>query len=407
MTPEPANAIVQGGSTLAEKNRILLDRRAFLSGAALAATGLQPPQPSAGDRRPARVPVIDITDLYHPPQDPGDNFDLVAAYALPEVDLRAVILDVTDRFRQPVAAPPGDIYQDTTGPRDPGFIPVLQLNYLFGRNVPCAAGPFGAMRSPEDRMLDAPAFQQQGVNLLLRILRESREKVHVLSFGSARVLAVAWNREPKLLRAKIARVHLCAGAAPAGYLEWNVMLDRRAFVRLLRSDLPIALYPCATDKGPFDLGRHNSFWKLPDLRFLREMRPGLQRYLAFAFERVARMDFLRAMESDFPPDVMERVCGRPHNVWETAVWAQVTNRRLVRRADGHYRLVPASEVSPSDTVLPNELRLCRILARDDGQFDFEFTAAPTNFFLYDREDPLANERALQEALPALYTSFKP
>ena len=30
-----------------------------------------------------RVPVIDITDLYHPPQDPGDNLDLIAAYGCP------------------------------------------------------------------------------------------------------------------------------------------------------------------------------------------------------------------------------------------------------------------------------------------------------------------------------------
>ena len=53
---------------------------------------------ASGEAEPARhsgrpVPLIDITDLYHPPQDPGDNLDLIAAYALPEVDLKAVILD--------------------------------------------------------------------------------------------------------------------------------------------------------------------------------------------------------------------------------------------------------------------------------------------------------------------------
>ena len=28
-----------------------------------------------------KIPIIDITDLYHPYQDPGDNFDLMMAYA--------------------------------------------------------------------------------------------------------------------------------------------------------------------------------------------------------------------------------------------------------------------------------------------------------------------------------------
>ena len=258
----------------------MLERREFLgltaAGAGIASAGL------GAEPRPAtkRAAVIDITDLYHPSQDVGDNLDLVAAFALPEVDLKAVILDVTARFREPVAGPPGDPYQDATGPRDPGFIPVWQLNALFGRNVPCAVGPYGAMRSPADPMRDAPAFQQHGVELMLKVLRESAEPVHVVSFGSARPLAVAWNREPELLRRKVACAICCAGAAPTGYLEWNVMLDVAAFVRLLRSDLPLALYPCATDKGPFDVGPNNTFWKLLDLGFLRDLSPGLRRYAA-------------------------------------------------------------------------------------------------------------------------------
>jgi len=34
-----------------------------------------------------RVPVVDCTDLYHPHQDVGDNLDLIAAYALPDLYL--------------------------------------------------------------------------------------------------------------------------------------------------------------------------------------------------------------------------------------------------------------------------------------------------------------------------------
>lgn len=343
-----------------------------------------------------RVSLIDTTDLYHPHQDVGDNFDLVAAYALPEVDLKAVILDATEKYRRP-----------PEGPRDPGFIPVCQLNAIFGRNVPCATTPFQPMPSPADKMLDAPPFQQAGIELLLDTLRRTTEKVEITVFGSARSVAAAYNRQPELVRDRVRRVHLCAGASSPDFLEWNVVLDPHAFVRLLRSDLPVAIYPCATKDGPFAYGPHNCFWKLPDLRFIEAMHPRLRAYLAYAFTRSNRSDFLRAVEEDPSEPVLKRFTGGAHNVWETAVWLQIADRRLVRRAAGHYRIIAAHEVLPTDTVLPNELRPCRVQVRDNGRFSFELTDQPTNFWMYDRGDPRENEKALREALPALYLSFRP
>lgn len=360
--------------------------------------------PAAGAA--AKVPVIDVTDLYHPPQDPGDNFDLVAAYALPEVDLRAVILDTTAGFRKPVADVPG-MHPDNTGPRDPGFIPVTQLNFLFNRRVPCAPGPFTMMQSPDDKMLAAPAFQQQGVELILRTLDESREPVEIVSFGSARPIAAAFNRQPQLLARKLRRLHLCAGASEPGFLEWNVQLDPHAIVCLLRSKLPIAIYPCATKEGPFAYGPNNCFWKLPDLRFVDELHPALRAYLAFAFGRSTRVDFLRAVEAESPATWKPEQLARPHNVWETAVWLAVSNRKLVRRADGSHRIVPAAGLRPGDTVLPNELRPCRVEVKPNGEFRFAVTSQPTNFAIYHRGDPRQNEAALREALPAWYLSFRP
>jgi len=375
---------------------------------------------SGGGTAPGLLPLIDVTDLYHPHQDVGDNFDILAAYALPELDLRAVILDCTEPFRQPVAKDPGPgLFPDARGPREPGFIPVWQLNYIFGRNVPCATIPFTRMKSVDDKMLDAPPFQQQGIELILKTLRESPKPVHIVSFGSARAIAVAYNREPALFRAKLARLHLCAGGSspPApNYIEWNVALDPLAIVCLLRSDLPIALYPCAAnnagDKGygvfspAFSYDEHNTFWKLPDLRFIRQMDAPLRRYLEYAFSRSSRMDFLRALEVDGPP-LDENLLAKEHYVWETAVWICLTGRKLVRRADGKYRILPASEVQPTDKVLPNELRPCKVTVRDDGIYEFRVTDQPSNFAVYHRGDPRENEAALREALPALYLSFQP
>ncbi|GAA4310547.1 hypothetical protein [Compostibacter hankyongensis] len=362
-----------------------------------------------------RIPVIVITDLYHPYQDFGDNFDLVTAYALPEIDLKAVILDVTDAFRKPVADHP-TLWRDPRGPREAGIIPVMQLNYIFNRNIPFACGPFTPMRSPWDKMQDIPGFQQEGIQLLLKTLRESPVPVEILSFGSARPLAVAYNRSPALFRRKVKRIHLSAGTAapdmrpgkdkganaiPGG--EWNVALDVNAFIRLLQSDLPVALYPCATRDGAFVCGQHNTYWQLPGLSFIRTLPPKLHRYLTFAYNRTLRPDFLRAMDDNSAKDTTNYA--HPHHVWETALWIMVSGRKLVQRADGSCRLVPQDSLRPDDRIIPATLQPCTVKVRSDGRFSFSTTGRPSNFSIYYRQDPVQREKGLQEALPALYKSY--
>ena len=358
-----------------------------------------------------RIPVIDCTDLYHPHQDVGDNFDLVLPYALnEEIDLRAVVLDCTERFRQARTDHPNPHYRDEHGPRDPGFVGVLQLNYIFGRDVPAGVGPFLPLRSPDDPATDAPAFQQQGVELILRTLRDADEPVDIAIFCSSRAVTAGFNRDPELFRQKVRRIHLSAGGHPRGYLEWNVMLDPHAFVGLLRSGLPIDIYPCATHQGPFDLGVSNSFWSMPDLRWIENMDPRLRRYLGFALQRVARMDYLRAMEEDWPalcsPEAFRTLTGWEHKVWETAVWQNITGRKLVRRADGSCRIVQPEELRADDYVVPEEMIPVDVKVSDDGHFDATPTNQPTAFRLYHRSDPAANQSALRDALPALYLSFR-
>jgi hypothetical protein len=355
-----------------------------------------------------RVPIIDVTDLYHPFQDSGDNFDLLTAYALPEVALKAVILDTHDSFRKRISEHPILHDSDKNGPRDPGFIPVLQLNYIFNRNVPAAAGPFTMMKSPDDKMLDIPGFQQQGVELILKVLAESPEPVTILSFGSARPIAVAYNRNPQLFESKVKRILLSAGSSSPGYLEWNVALDPNAAVRLLRSHLPIDIFPCANKDGPFSYDSHNSYWNLPDLHFVEQMHPKLRRYLDYAFGRVCQCDFLRAMDGDDAPAEPTEAYSHPHHVWETAVWMAVSGRSLVQHNDGGFGIVAADDVSTNDTVLINQLEPVMVRAADDGTFTFvPAPSTSTTFRLYDRGDPHLNEKALQQALPRLYLSFQP
>jgi pyrimidine-specific ribonucleoside hydrolase len=354
-----------------------------------------------------RVPVVDVTDLYHPYQDADDNLDLLLAYGLPEVDLLGVVLDCHQSFREPIApveSEPG-LWADPTGPRDPGFIPVMQLNYIFDRAVPCAVGPFTRMRALDDSMWDAPTFQQQGIELLLRLLKESPEPVHVVAQGSGRPLAVAYNRAPELFHRKVARLHLCMGATSPSFLEWNIALDVHAAVCLLRSDLPIALYPPATGGSPFEMECHNCYWYLETLEWVVHLHPKLKRYLDFVYSRAQRVDFLRAMEEDFPVGTNAERYAQGHHLWTTAMWMEVTGRRLALTGEAHRLLLP-DEASANANILPHALRPCELEVAADGRFTFQLVEEGRHL-IYDRIEPTANAQALNEAFPALCRSFTP
>ena len=119
---------------------------------------------------------------------------------------------------------------------------------------------------------------------------------------------------------------------------------------------------------------------------MRAMDAPLRRYLEYAFSRSSHVDFLRALEADGPP-LDEGLVAKEHYVWETAVWICLSGRKLVRRADGSHRIIPAAEVQPTDKLLPNELRPCTVTVRDDGIYEFRETSAPSNFAVYYRGDP--------------------
>ncbi|HWQ92291.1 MAG TPA: hypothetical protein VN673_11510 [Clostridia bacterium] len=380
-------------------------------------------------RSPVSEPqlVINTTDLYFPSQDGGDNFDLVMPYGLDEVQQLLVVLDGNHHLRDPEAQKSARLCRDPRGiARDPGYMAVAQLDHIFARRTQWCIGPWTRMKSEDDRLEWIPQAEQIGIEVFIETLRSAPQPVHVTVFGSARVIAAALNREPALLKTRIAMVHFCAGTAGNGarFLEWNIGLDQLAARRLLGSDLPITLYPCATSEGPFALGRHNGYWQLPNLEFVRDLHPRLRSYLVFQLAPSSRLDTLRAIEEESDPAVLSAVASRPHNVWETCVWLAISGRKLVRRADGTCRILKPTEIGPEDRVLSGNTRPCRLSLNDGrgacrmwfdepfdvpdiGLFDWEPADEATNRWIYDRGDPLENQSALREALPELYRSFSP
>ena len=126
-------------------------------------------------------PVIHSSDLFHPHGDPDDHFDFATIHALPEIDLKAIILDN-----------PGGRQFDR-----PGGVPAAQMNMITGRLIPKAVGLGVGLKSPTDDGLDQPSTSQSGVYLILNVLRQSDKPVTITIVGSARDLAAAYNREPE------------------------------------------------------------------------------------------------------------------------------------------------------------------------------------------------------------------
>ena len=232
---------------------------------------------------PARIPLVYCTDLYHPHIDADDHIDLATVFALPEFDLKAILLD------------DGGLQE-----KRPGRVPVEQMLRLTGRRVPYAIG-LAALKSPSDTGGDQPPAHQAAVELLLKVLRASDRPVTIVTAGSVRDVAAALNREPQLLRKKVAGLYINIGNSEIGGDEYNVAIDRVAYRRLLGSGLPTWWFPCFPATG-----RATTYFRFP--RFpdaLRSAPAGLRNYFLYAIRHIdpAVQDPVAALTADLgPPD---------------------------------------------------------------------------------------------------------
>jgi hypothetical protein len=341
----------------------------------------------------ATVPVVHVTDLYHRPGDPDDQIDLAALYLLPELDVRAVLIDV-----RPPRTFPGQPYE-------PGLVTVAQLGYLTGKAAPVAIGQRTALRGPDDDARDRPLQEQAAIELLLRVLRESREPVVINAVGSCRIVTAAFHRDPALMRRKVRTVLLNAGSSGPSKLEHNVEIDVAAYVGLWRSGLGIDWYPCGSStvdwRSPEAMGEHNTWWYATHSDLFRGVLEPLRRWYAFALLGSNRGDILHAL-SDLPAAEVERVTttgGR--NLWSIASLVVAAGRVLTKTAEG-WRFVPAAQAGKERQIL--ELDPVTVTVDDQGRTSWR-AAAKSNVRLFRRTPGQEHTAAMTEALNALLRTF--
>ena len=257
------------------------------------------------------VPVIYCTDLFHPHDDPDDHFDLATLYAMPELDIKGVVLD-----------------QGRKQLERPGRIPVSQMNKITGRDVPAAIGLADPLKSPDDKALDQPAQFQGAVELIVQTLRTAARPVCIATAGSVRDVVCAFNREPGLFRRKVAMVLIFIGeASDTKFQEYNVGLDTQAFVGLMRSGLPVYWVPCF-DGGLWQNRGHASFWRAKQQTLLEGARPEVIQYFIYALEKESA-EPLAFLSRPVDPERQGRLFAGTRNLWCAAVLGVMSGREVV------------------------------------------------------------------------------
>jgi len=150
-------------------------------------------------------------------------------------------------------------------------------------------------------------------------------------------------------------------------------------------------------------GPNNCFWKLPDLKFLTRLPPKLQAYMAYAFARMTRSDFLRMLDEPPPEAVLREISARPHMCGRPR-YGPGRGLRIVCRGDGQHRLVRLGRCNLL-TRCCQRIAAVPVAVRDDG---LSSSSTPTNRRTSDVRPgrPMENERALRESLPELYAGFQ-
>ncbi|MCS7304107.1 MAG: hypothetical protein NZ602_03230 [Thermoguttaceae bacterium] len=299
--------------------------------------------PAQENHRPS---VIHITDLYRPPADPDDHFDLVCAFALAKqgyIDLAAVVIE----------APKPDFAGD------PDVMAVAQLNRLTGLAVPVVAGMPASVSDPWKK-------QSENGTPLTEWIKRALPPVVLISTGSCRDVAQAAKECPsELFAGKVRAVYVNAGLGspePAyqSPLEYNVALDPKSYQEIFSLPSPVYWLPCfeGTNTGlMWRSSRHASLYRFRQEEVFSKLSAPVQNYFLWMLEAGSGpagggkqswfwqhpTRWLRALEGPPDPDLLARHGRSWRSMWSTA--SQLHAAGLTVTRDG--RLVPVKEAGDS------------------------------------------------------------
>jgi len=264
-------------------------------------------------------PLIYSSDLFHPHRDPDDHFDLATLFSFPEFDILGIVLDQGGRQEE----------------NKPGVIPVEQMMHISGRKVPYAVGLEEPLKTPGDKGLNQG--NQEAVSMILKILVNSSEKVTIFTTGSLRDIAAVFNRNPSLFKEKVERFYINAGhygdtvkmGLAKDFIEYNVAIDKYAFLTIMRSGLPIYWCPCFGEE-------YGTFWSFLQKEVLEVLPLSMQNYFFFALTKPKGMDPINILSMQLDPTKKKSIWGIKRNMWCTAPFIHAAGRKIYKLTDSRY-----------------------------------------------------------------------
>lgn len=341
---------------------------------------------SAGvaEQESRRVPLIYCSDLFHPPDDPDDWFDLATAFSIDEFDIRGIVLDQGEKQMQRT-----------------GRIPIEQMMAITGKKVQSVYGLSKKLKSPSDKALDQPQEFQKGAKLIISVLQESDKKVTLIAVGSLRDVCAAFNRAPRLLKAKVERLYVVAGHSDGGN-EYNVGLDPHAYVGVMRSGLPIYWLPCF-GREPFV-----SKWGFRQGDLLGSWSLRIQNYFAYGLMKAdpTKVDPILALFKPIPEEVKKKAWGMRRSMWSTPAFIDGAGRKMVV-LDGRWRALPGKHVRQRNRAFG--FVPAKVTVNDKGitRFDdIDLNSSEPNMLVFRFEGTLDDyNKAMRQSLEGLLKEF--
>ncbi len=350
--------------------------------------------PARDGQEEGRVPVIHVTDLFRPHNDPDDHWDLACVYALAcrgDVDLKGVVID----------------YPPANHPEwNPDLGAVAQMNRITGLAVPVAVGTRHPMKSRDDAQPYASAADLGGVRMILDILRAADRPVVIHVIGNSRDIAVAGKKAPDLFADKCAGVYLNAGTgapkkAPDARPEYNVTLDRLAYEAVFDLPCPVYWMPCFETLDRTDSARppeFGTYYRFRQADILPHLSGKVQSYFAYMFAGKTNHNWLGVLEGTPDEGVLADQGAKDRNMWCTAGFFHSAGCTIT--PDG---TTPGRDAGTENAVFSFDP--IRITSMGPGGIEWQPDPNATRRFIFHVRDTAHYASATTQAMKSLLTTL--
>ncbi|MDR2440976.1 MAG: nucleoside hydrolase [Planctomycetaceae bacterium] len=330
------------------------------------------------------VPVIHLTDLFHPHGDPDDHFDLACIYSLASqglIDLKGIGIDYLPGFRQ----------------GDPDFMAVAQLNRICGLNVPAYVGSEILVAKKDDTLPNLSRRDEIGIRFLIETLQKSDRPVAITIVGSATDVAVAARREPELFRTKCSGIYLNSGGthqAKPEILEYNVKLNPAAYAAMFELPCPLYWFPCWNMTEERKSGEWGTFYWLSHKKALEGIQPSLATFFWYMFSQSKDPRYLRMLKTTPPETEWNKILEGQRGMWSTASFFILAGLTVTKSG----KIVSAHQAG-DDALF--RMEPVKVQCEDNGRLTWELSKKETNCFIFHVLDVPAYPEAMTQAVHSL------